>query len=168
MVTRPRALAVTLCPAAATAPQRTIDAEVRAMTETHQQPRRIVSEVMSVPAIAVHPEATVAEAAEVLHGEGVGAVLVGAADDLLGVLSERDVVALVAEGRDPRTTLVRDAMSRTVARIDVDDSLLDAAIEAVELGVRHLPVMDGAVVAGVVSTRDLVLPLLFESFVPEG
>jgi CBS domain-containing protein len=105
----------------------------------------------------------VAEAAEVLDGEGVGAVLVGAPDDLLGVLSERDVTALVAHGGDAKTALVRDAMTMPAVSIDAGDTVLEAAIRAVDLGVRHLPVMDGAVVAGVVSTRDLVLPLLLEA-----
>jgi CBS domain-containing protein len=133
------------------------------MTELRQQPRRHVGEVMSTPPIMVPAEATVADAAEVLYGEGVGAVLVGAPDDLLGVLSERDVVRLVAHGGDPSTTSVRDAMTAPVVRLDLADTLLDAAVQAVDIGVRHLPVMDGELVAGVVSTRDLVLPLLLEA-----
>jgi signal-transduction protein with cAMP-binding, CBS, and nucleotidyltransferase domain len=137
------------------------------MTEVRPQPRRRVSEVMGAPPIMVDAEATVADAAEVLHDEQVGAVLVGSPDDLLGVLSERDVVDVVARGGDPRTTPVRQAMTASVIRVEVDDTILDAAVEAVDIGVRHLPVMDGGLVAGVVSTRDLVLPLLLGALVGE-
>jgi CBS domain-containing protein len=135
------------------------------MTEIRQQPRRPVREVMGVPPIMVDADATVADAAEVLRGEGVGAVLVGSPDDLAGVLSERDVVDLVARGGDPRTSLVREVMTTPVVHVDAGDTVLDAAVQAVDLGVRHLPVLDGDRVAGVVSTRDLVLPLLLEALV---
>jgi CBS domain-containing protein len=115
---------------------------------------------MSSPPLMVHEEASVADAAEVLYGEGVGAVLVGAPEELLGVLSERDVVALVAHRRDPETTLVRDAMTTPAVHVEAADTLLDAAALALVLGVRHLPVVDAGRVVGVVSVRDLVRPLL--------
>jgi CBS domain-containing protein len=134
----------------------------------HVEPRRRVAEIMSVPALLVEAEATVADACEVLDGEGVGAVFVGRPDDVVGVLSERDVVRLVASGGDPSTTLVRDAMTSPVVVVHADDTLLDAAVQALDLGVRHLPVEDGGRVEGVVSIRDLVRPLLIEALTGHG
>ena len=128
------------------------------MTELRQQPRRSVAEVMTSPPIMIQADASVTDAAEILWSEGIGAVLVGGPDDVLGVLSERDVVALLAHGGNPDLTLVREAMTSPVIQLDVTDTVLDAAIQAVDIGVRHLPVMDGGVVGGVVSIRDLVLP----------
>jgi CBS domain-containing protein len=111
----------------------------------------------------VEPEASVADAAEVLDGEGVGAVLVGRPGELVGVLSERDVVRLVAQHRDLDAMLVRDAMTSPVVQLRPDDTLLEAALRAVDIGVRHLPVVGDLGVEGVVSTRDLVVPLLLEA-----
>jgi CBS domain-containing protein len=138
------------------------------VTEVRVQPRRRVVEVMSTPALMVPPEATVAAAAEVLDGEGVGAVFVGTPDEVLGVLSERDVVRLAAHGKDLASVLVADAMTTPVVHLEADDTLLDAAVSALDLGVRHLPVFEDGTLTGVVSMRDLVRPLLLEALTTAG
>ncbi len=138
------------------------------MIEVHPQPRRRAREVMSSPPIMVEAEASVADAAEVLHGEGVGVVLVGSPEDVTGILSERDVVDLVARQGVPAATEVREVMTSPVVHVHADDTVLDAAVQAIDLGVRHLPVVDDGRVIGVVSTRDLVLPLLVGALAPDG
>ena len=133
------------------------------MTELRAQPRRRVAELMSTPPLMVPADTTVAEAAGLLFARNVGAVLVGTPDELLGILSERDIAEVVAHGRDPGRTTVGDAMTSPVVHVDVGETILDAAVMSLDLGVRHLPVLDGDRVEGVVSVRDLVRPLLLEA-----
>lgn len=136
------------------------------MSELRAEPRRRISELMSSPPVFVPADASVAEAAAVLYRRDIGAVLVGTAEHLLGILSERDVVRVVAHGGDSNAVRVGEVMSSPPIRLDAADTLLDAVVQAVDIHVRHLPVVDGGVVVGVVSIRDLAAPLLLEALTP--
>jgi CBS domain-containing protein len=110
-------------------------------------------------AITVRPTATLREAAEQMAANGVGLVVVLGSGRLLGVASERDIVTAIAEGAD-----VDDERIESVMAIEVlSAATTTPAAEAVEMmldgGIRHLPVVDGDRVVGVVSMRDL-LPFL--------
>jgi CBS domain-containing protein len=78
------------------------------------------------------------------------------------VVSERDVVAHVAAGTDLTHLTVGEVMATDVVVTSMTASVLDAARAMTEADVRHLPVMEGELLAGVVSARD-VLPLLVDA-----
>lgn len=119
-----------------------------------------VRHVMSWPAASVDHDASLQEAAEALAADDVGVLLVLRDHRLAGVLSERDVVAHVAAGSDLSHLTVGEVMAIDVVVTPVTASLLEAASTMVEADVRHLPVMDGDLVAGVLSVRDLLGPLV--------
>lgn len=105
--------------------------------------------------VFIAPTATLREIAERLWWQAVGALVVGTADEPLGIVSERDIVALIATGAEPTTT-AREAMTATLVTVRENDSVHDAVAAMLDHAVRHVPVTndDGRVI-GVVSIRDL-------------
>lgn len=101
------------------------------------------------------PEVTVAEAAACMVRARAGSVIVLEGLFLAGILTERDVLRAAASGQDLRVSLVSEWMSPDPQYVTPDTSAEDAAQVMLLNGFRHLPVMDGRVVCGVVSIRDL-------------
>jgi CBS domain-containing protein len=110
---------------------------------------------MMWPVAVVDSGTTLRQAAESLAADELGALAVLEKDTLVGVLSERDVVRHVAAGADLDETLVRDGMSTDLVTVQTDDSLGHAAQLMREAAVRHLPVLEGDLIAGFLSIRDL-------------
>ncbi|HEY8524699.1 MAG TPA: CBS domain-containing protein [Acidimicrobiales bacterium] len=110
--------------------------------------------VMSTPAVTLAPDTTLRTAATVLRDHDIGAAAVVAPGGLVGVLSERDLVRALADGRDPDRTRVRDAMTGTPFPIEADSPLWAAAMLMLRHGIRHLPVVDDDRVVGMVSIRE--------------
>ena len=105
----------------------------------------------------IAPEATVAEAVSTMCQARVGALLVMQSDTLVGIFSERDVMSrVVVVGLDPKRTRVGDVMTRNVVCVEIDVSPDEAMAIITDRRMRHLPVVDGRRVVGVVSIGDLV------------
>ena len=114
-------------------------------------------ELISVPA-----SATVADAVDVMVAREVGAVLVMTEDRLVaGIFSERDLLARVVHARrDPASTPLSMVMTRDV-RFVSPGTTTEAALSLMHvLGFRHLLVIDGPRVYGLVSMRDLVFQMI--------
>jgi CBS domain-containing protein len=122
--------------------------------------------------VAVEPGATVLEAAELMAGREVGAVLIrGAGGAVEGIFTERDMLKrIVAEQRDPKTTRVADVMSRNVRHTPPSTSVEQALQLMVAHRYRHLLVQDGTKVTGLVSIRDLMYSFIVPemAMAPEG
>ena len=105
---------------------------------------------------SVGPLATVIDAVHMMNDHHVGSVLVCEGGDPVGVFSERDVlVRVVAAQRDPRRTLVRDVMTTRLYTATPDDTLLDVMRLMTDRRCRHVPVMEGNRLLGLVSIGDL-------------
>jgi CBS domain-containing protein len=105
---------------------------------------------------SVGPLATVIEAVNTMNDHHVGSVLVCEGGDPVGIFSERDVlVRVVAAQRDPLRTLVRDVMTTRLHTATPDDTLLDVMRLMTDRRCRHVPVMEGDRLLGVVSIGDL-------------
>ena len=105
---------------------------------------------------SVAPLASVIDAVNVMNDHHVGSVLVMEGGSPVGIFSERDVlVRVVAAHRDPRQTLVRDVMTTRLHTASSDDSLLDVMRLMTERRCRHVPVMDGERLLGLVSIGDI-------------
>ncbi len=118
-----------------------------------------VGDVMSTQVRSVGPDEMVQQAARLMREQGVGALPVGEGDRVVGMLTDRDVaVRLVAEGRDPARTKVRDVMTAGVSCVFEDDDLGRAADNMAEQQVRRLPVVNrDKRLVGVLSLADLAL-----------
>jgi CBS domain-containing protein len=97
---------------------------------------------------------------------GVGAVLVMDGERLEGILTERDVLRAVAKG-GAENDLVRDWMTVHPETVEAAESTDHAAALMIHGGFRHLPVLDGGAVVGIVSIRDLMRVVLEDS-APRG
>ncbi len=124
-----------------------------------------VSELMADAIEFIPPDATAQEAAELMGELDVGALPVGAPEDLQGVVTDRDLLfRVVAAGRDPARTRVREIMSSTVFTCRDTDTLETAMDMMAAYHVRRLPVRNEAGhVVGWVTLSDLARRLLLET-----
>lgn len=107
-------------------------------------------------AVVQPPSATVRQAAVVMVEHRIGAVPVVEGRHLIGIFTERDVLTrVVAAGCDIDLTRLEDVMTRRPETVSIECPLLEALQVMMEGGFRHLPVMSGGLVAGVVSIRDI-------------
>jgi CBS domain-containing protein len=119
--------------------------------------RRLVDFLTGRTLYSVDEDQSVAEVAHAMAELRVGAILVLRGGELRGLFSERDLLKrVVVEGRDPRTTLVGDVMTRELATISHEASFEEAMQMMYDCGCRHLPVMREDRVVGMVSMRDLM------------
>ena len=112
---------------------------------------------------AVPPDAPVIEAIHLMAEHHVGALLVMDGTRLAGILSERDYARkVVLQGRSSKDTPVRDIMTERVITVGPGDSADHCMQVVTDHRIRHLPVIDGDAVLGVVSIGDLVRAVIEE------
>ena len=106
--------------------------------------------------VSVSPQATVLEAAQVMNEHHIGSLVVTEDERLVGIFTERDVMRrVVAAQRDAATTKIADVMTKQVAcasRHTTSDELRNVMREQ---RIRHVPVVEGTVVVGMISIGDL-------------
>ena len=112
---------------------------------------------------SIGPDAPVLEAIKRMAEHGVGALLVMKDSELVGVVSERDYARkVILQGRSSSETPVREIMSAPVITVRADQTARECMQIMTERRVRHLPVMAGERVLGVLSIGDLVREVLEE------
>ena len=112
---------------------------------------------------SIGPEASVYDAVAMMADKEVGALLVMEGDSLVGVLSERDYARKVMlQGRSSTDTKIKEIMTSRVAYARPDQSVEDCMGMMTDKRVRHLPVMDGDKVLGIISIGDLVKAIIEE------
>lgn len=112
---------------------------------------------MSSSVVTVNPGATLHDAARAMADRKVGAaVVLDPEQPGPGIITERDVLQSVGQGQNPDTELVQDHLSADITFASPDWSLERAAEAMVRGGFRHLVVVDGGEMVGVLSMRDIV------------
>jgi CBS domain-containing protein len=123
-------------------------------------PNSSVSEILAQKGSAawtISPDATVFEAVKLMADKNVGALLVTESDRLVGIISERDYTRkVVLRGKTSKETAVREILSGNVIHVTPAHSVEECLRLMTEHRIRHLPVLHGEKVAGVVSIGDLV------------
>ena len=103
------------------------------------------------------PDDTVFEALQLLAEYEVGALMVMDQGKLVGVISERDYTRKIAlQGRNSKETKVKDIMTRNVLHVAPDTRTRECMALMSEKKIRHLPVLDGNTVVGMISIRDIM------------
>ena len=107
---------------------------------------------------SVEATRTVLEAARYMMEHNVGAVPVLRNGELIGILSERDIMnRVVAVGRTPGTTAVSEVMTANPRAVPADETIEECLFIMREFGFRHLPIVDGKDLKGLVSLRDVLM-----------
>jgi CBS domain-containing protein len=102
-------------------------------------------------------EGTVMEAAKVMSDRHIGALVVSRGEKVIGIFTERDVLnRIVAKGRNPTTTLVKDVMTSPVACCQPTTKLAECRSVMTEKRIRHLPVVTDGTLVGMISIGDIV------------
>jgi CBS domain-containing protein len=113
-----------------------------------------VGEIMTPDVLGLEPATSLVDAARRMHERRVGAVVVQDGERLVGIVTERDILRAVATGAIGGS--VADVMTHGPDTIGPDESAGQAAALMIHGGFRHLPVVDGNAVVGMLSIRDLV------------
>ncbi|HCB06679.1 MAG TPA: CBS domain-containing protein [Nocardioides sp.] len=123
---------------------------------TTPRPDHPVARIMSWPVATIDHDASLLEAAEALGADNIGALLVLRDGALVGIVSERDVVAHLSAGTHLDHLLVGEAMAAELVTVPPATTIAAAARTMAEADIRHLPVLDGRLIAGLVSVRDVI------------
>jgi CBS domain-containing protein len=114
------------------------------------------SQTFSIP-----PDASVYEAIAMMADKGVGALLVMTASRLVGIVSERDYARkVILQGRSSKDSPVSDIMTRDVITVTPGHTIDDCMRIVTECRIRHLPVVSGDRVTGMISIGDLVRAII--------
>jgi CBS domain-containing protein len=114
-----------------------------------------VGDIMTSALFSIEPGTTVAEAATVMGERRIGSALVMEGDRLLGIFTERDIVRALGQHFDAAGHHVSEWMTKDPLTVPPDTAVEEALREMFDHGFRHLPVVDGDRVIGIVSMRDL-------------
>ena len=105
----------------------------------------------------IHPDASVFDALKIMEAYNIGSLLVLNDGELVGIISERDYARkIVLKGRTSLATLVREIMSTKVICARPDQSVQECMAVMTARAVRHLPVLEGERLVGIVSIGDMV------------
>ncbi|MBL6599230.1 MAG: CBS domain-containing protein [Alphaproteobacteria bacterium] len=119
--------------------------------------RKIMPDVVeSQPLSTLSPEDTVIDAVTLMRDRRIGAILVTNDQALVGIITERDIVfRVVAATRDPETTRIAEVMTTDPDVVAPGADVMTALERMQSGGYRHLPVVDGGALVGIVSIRDI-------------
>ena len=107
---------------------------------------------------SIEAEKSVLEAARFMMEHNIGAVPVLRNGELAGILSERDIMnRVVATGRTPGTTAVSEVMTANPRAVPADETIEECLFIMREFGFRHLPIVEGKDLKGLVSLRDVLM-----------
>lgn len=124
-----------------------------------------ILDVMTTQPIKISSSDSVQSAARVMKEKGVGSLLVTKESDLIGILTEKDIVVkLTVPGYHPSDVTVNQIMTKDVITIEPGRDLYDAIVLMKNSDVRRLPVMDDDVLMGIITLKDVlkIEPALFE------
>jgi CBS domain-containing protein len=116
----------------------------------------LVGDIMHGDVKTASTQDSFADVAKMMRTHGISPVVVLEGKKLAGIVTERDIVNLVAAGGDPHTTTVEHGMTRRdLVTVPTKASLTEAAATMVSRNIRHLPVVEGDDVVGIISIRDM-------------
>jgi CBS domain-containing protein len=114
-----------------------------------------VSEIMTKAAVTDASDDTLVEAARKMWHQQTGSMLVVDGEDLVGIVTERDILKAVATGTSLADARISEVMTKDLITVGPGTSLREAAKIMADKWIRHLPVLDAGKLVGVISQRDL-------------
>lgn len=115
-----------------------------------------LGEIMTPDALTATPGTSLADAAAAMRERSVGSVVIADDSGVVGIITERDIVKATADGAHPTETKVDRWMTPSPVMMSSDDDVTHALDQMIERHFRHIPVVDGDKLVGVVSFRQLI------------
>jgi CBS domain-containing protein len=122
-----------------------------------------VQRLATRPVVYVHVNDTLRRIAETFVEEAIGAALVRGPHGAIGLVSERDIVRSLADGAAVDRTTAAEIMAEELVTVEPNDELTTAIHRMLDAEIRHLPIMEHGVAAGMISNRDALRALLEEA-----
>ncbi len=122
-----------------------------------------VQRLATQPVVYVHAHDTLRRIAEVFEEESISAALVRGPHGAMGLVAERDIVRALAEGGGADNTTAEDVMAEELVTCAPGDALATIVHRMLDAEIRHMPVMEDGVAAGMISARDALRALLQET-----
>ncbi len=111
--------------------------------------------------VSIHPESTVYDAIAKMAASDIGSLVVMEGDEIVGIITERHYARNVAlKGKTSPTILVRDIMEKDVLTARCGQSVEECMALMTDKRLRHLPVVDGEKLVGIISIGDLVKSII--------
>ncbi|TDC51990.1 CBS domain-containing protein [Jiangella ureilytica] len=129
-----------------------------------------VAEIMTGATITDSTAGTLRSAAELMWKQQTGSLVIVDGEAIVGIVTERDVMRAVGRGADPDREPISTVMTRDVITAEPDTHVRDAARLMAQHWIRHLPIVDGGRLVGILSQRDVIgvfAALWYENGVPE-
>lgn len=114
-----------------------------------------VGEIMKTDVVTASAEQSFADVAKLLQDNRISSVIVKDVERLAGIVTERDIVNIVADGLDAQSVRVGDRMTKNLDTVEPRTDIAEAAEHMARLKIRHLPVVDRGSLVGIISIRDL-------------
>ena len=120
----------------------------------------LVRDILSTKGTVVHncsPEDTLADVADLMVGHNIGSLVVLQDDDMVGIITERDILRACSATRGPLEFLkVSERMTRCPVVASPNDEMADVMCLMTERRIRHVPVVEGGRLVGIISIGDTV------------
>ncbi len=126
-----------------------------------------VRDAMTTKPITATPEESLQEISKRMLKEGVGSIIIQDKGNLVGIISEKDIVErVVAKGLIPKDIKAKDVMTKTLVTVPPNIDIYDALLVMNNEEIRKLPVVDGKRLLGFITVKDIVKiePAMFEIF----
>ena len=127
-----------------------------------------VCDAMTRQPVIVSPKASLQECAKIMHEEHVGAVIVKEGNVLAGIITEQDIVrkSVILDDK-PSSKSAKDIMETDMHTIEPEKDIYDALVQMRDQNIRHLPVVDGKEMLGLLTLKDVlkIEPQLFDLMV---
>jgi len=117
----------------------------------------LVKDVMNKEVVVVKPSVTIREASQFMSRLHIGSLVVVDETGIVGIITERDILISVAEGKDHDQTQVRDIMTRNVITIDPNKTVEEAVDLMVQHRIKKLPVVRDGKLVGIITASDIIV-----------
>jgi len=134
----------------------------------HPATKTTVRELMAKSIVCGDPRQSLVEAAAQMRAKRISALAVLDADAIVGIVTERDLLRAIADGRQPGATHVSQYMTHSPRTIEAGEPAAKAAEIMIRHRVRHLPVTDQGRLIGFLSARDLLALTPWPRHLPIG
>lgn len=122
-----------------------------------------ILQTKSSSTISISPESTVFEALELMVEKNIGALLVMEQNKFVGIFTERDYARkVILKGKASKETHIREIMTENVITVNLDNTIEECMHVMTNKYIRHLPVLDGEELVGIISIGDVVRYIMEE------